>query len=216
MSEGDKDSGQAATPHTPTPPTDPSPPKVEIEAPAGIVRGGTTSSEWDKQYQQKLADAEERRKQAAADAALSKIPIEAGGAKSYTHHFSHPVHSPKVLIEYHGSKKEPIMEMLCELVLDDVTGDSILQFVCPKCVSRGVHSAEAQCTARAKNRAWHLDMRGAGMYRKAQTVDLLGNPTVEMYIHAGSIMDTDALVCPHYNCGSKFKIHKNIMYDFWG
>lgn len=179
-----------------------------------IVRGGTTSSAYDMEQAKRVADADARRKQLDADMKLGNTPIEQGGGMMFSHHFADPLATPKVHIRYVNSKKETIMDMLCELVYDEISDNKLLQFVCPKCVQRGVHPGEAQCTVRDANRKWHLDARGAGGISRAETVDLQGRPKLERYLNAGVIMDTDLLVCPNYNCGAKYKIHKNMMYDW--
>lgn len=200
------------------PNSDPSPVVDDLEEASKvsmqfIVRGGTTTSAWDKEQARREADAEVRRKQLDADRRLASIPLEQGGAMMFDHNFADPLTTPKVHIRYVNSKKETIMDQLCEMVTDDISGDTILQFVCPKCVMRGIHPGDAQCTVRDSNRKWHLDTRTSGM-AKIQTVDMRGRPVLEPYLNAGMIMDTDVLVCPAFNCGAKYKIHKNMLYDW--
>lgn len=179
-----------------------------------IVRGGTTSTAYDNEQARRVADAEQRRKQLDADVKLGTTPIEQGGGRMFNYNFADPIATPKVHLQYVNSKKEVLMDQLCELVTDEISGNKILQFVCPKCVMRGVHPGEAQCTVRDQNRQWHLDVKGAGGISRVETVDMHGRKLLEPYLNAGVVMDTDVLRCPNFNCGSSYKIHKNMLYDW--
>jgi hypothetical protein len=179
-----------------------------------IVRGGTTSSAYDMEQARRAADAEKRRKQLDRDIKIGTTPIEQGGGRMFNYNFADPLATPKIHLKYVNSKKEVVMEQLCELITDDISGNKILQFVCPKCVMRGIHAGEAQCTVRDGNRKWHLDTKGAGGIAKVQTVNLRGDKVLEPYLNAGTVMDTDLLICSNYNCGARFKIHKNMLYDW--
>lgn len=175
-----------------------------------LVRGGTTSSAYDKELQQRMADAEVRRAEADADRKVAQVPIEQGGGLLFENKLADPLTGPRVLIKYVGKTKEVLMEQLCELVADELTGDHMLIFVCPECFRRGVPSQFAQCHVRSKHRQWHLDLREAGQVKAARNSDSIGG--IEYYTHAGNIMDTDVLRCDGVNCGCSFKIDKNIMY----
>lgn len=175
-----------------------------------IVRGGTTTSAFDNEMAQKMADAEVRREEDEKVKKIGQIPIEQGGGVMYEANFSDPTASPKVLIKYVGKGKEVRMEQLCELVFDDTSGDHMFIFVCPECFNRGIPSGFAQCHVRASHRAWHLDTKTAGEVKAVKNSD---NPRgIEYYQHAGDIMDSEILRCDGPNCGCAFKIHRNIMY----
>lgn len=175
-----------------------------------LVRGGTTTSAYDKELQQRMADAEVRRAEADADKKIGQVPIEQGGGLVFEHKLADPMTGPRVLIKYVGTTKEVLMEQLCELVEDDTSGDSMFIFVCPECFRRGIPSGFCQCHVKAKHRAWHVDRRTAGQVLAAKNSDAPGG--IEYYTSAGEIMDTDVLRCDNVNCGSAFKIHRNIMY----
>jgi hypothetical protein len=199
-------------PSEPASPETPSAAEPPAEGPYKLttwVQGGTTSSRFDTQLAEQVADAKARRAEYDAENKLGAIPIEHGGAALYAHQFADPVASPKVALYYEYRDGRAITE-LCELVTDDITGEKILIFVCPECVARGVNQGFAQCRVSDKNRAWHIDEKGAGEVRWAE------NPTVpggrEFYRSAGTIMDTDALRCAGVGCGCTFKVHKNRLY----
>lgn len=175
-----------------------------------MVRGGTTSSAFDNELAEKMADAELRRAESAADRKVGEVPIEQGGGLVYENKLTDPQYSPRVLLKYVGAGKEPLLEQLCELVKDESTGDHLLIFVCPECFRRGIPSGFAQCHARASHRAWHIDTREAGQVKSAKNTDKLNG--VEFYVSAGIIMDSDILRCDNVNCGGAFKIHRNVMY----
>lgn len=179
-----------------------------------IVRGGTTSSRYDKEQARRKADAERRRRQLDADIQLGTTPIEQGGGRMFTYNFADPIATPKVHLKYVNSKKEVLMDELCELITDNDSDEKILIFVCPKCVMRGIHPGEAQCSVRDTNRTWHLDTKGAGFIEKVETVDMQGRKVLEPYLNAGMVMDTDVLTCSNFNCGASYKIHKNMLYDW--
>jgi hypothetical protein len=175
-----------------------------------LVRGGTTSSAYDKEMQQRIADAEVRRAEADADRKIAQIPIERGGGMIFENKLADPMTGPRVLIKYVGRTKDVLMEQLCELVADEMSGDHMLIFVCPECFRRGVPSGFAQCHVRSKHRQWHLDLKDAGTIKSVRNSDMPNG--LEFYTHAGSIMDTDVLRCDGTNCGASFKIHNNVMY----
>ena len=191
----------------PTVPMDPEAWNLTIK-----VMGGTTTTKFDNDLAQKRADANERRKQYDQETAIGRTPIEQGGGMVFDHKFTDPLMSPKVKLEYRGRTKDMIFEMLCELVVDEVTDAHTLIFVCPECVKRGVDQQFAQVHANNKNRAWHLDKKNAGTPRRAEDSGPDGKARYAIYTHAGDIMDTDEMRCPHPNCGCVYKIHKNILY----
>ena len=222
---------QASTPIPPTLPTGTAPPaptglifpdataprltldtlpegqKCRIQA---LVRGGTTTGAYDKEMQQRLADAEVRRAEDEADRKIAQIPIEKGGGLMFERKLTDETSNPRVHVTYVGRTKEKISEQLCELVFDELMGDHMLIFVCPECSRRGVPSGFAQCHAKSKHRSWHVDTRGAGEVKAVRNSDSAGG--IEYYVSAGTIMDTDVLRCDGVNCGCAFKIHKNVMY----
>lgn len=175
-----------------------------------LVRGGTTTSAFDKELAQRKADAEVRRAEADADKKIGQVPIEQGGGLVFEHKLADPMTGPRVLIKYVGAGKDVLMEQLCELVEDETSGDNLFIFVCPECFRRGIPSGFCQCHARSKHRAWHVDKRTAGQVLAAKNSDAHGG--IEYYTSAGEIMDTDVLRCDNTNCGCSFKIHRNIMY----
>lgn len=175
-----------------------------------LVRGGTTTSAFDKEIQEKLADTEHRRAEDAADRKIGTIPIERGGGLVFEHKLADPMTGPRVYLQYVGQGREVLSEQLCELVEDDTSGDRLLIFVCPECVRRGIPMTFAQCHARAKHRAWHVDRREAGRVKAVKNSDAPNG--IEYYTSAGVIMDTDVLRCDQTNCGCSFKIHRNVMY----
>jgi len=181
-------------------------------APELLVRGGTTSSAYDKEMAMRLSEADERRAQDAAERQLGTIPIEQGGALNFERKLADPVESPRVLLAYVGWGKEIIHEQLCELVHDDTAAvpHNILIFVCPECHRRGVPAQFAQLHVRDMHRRWSIDTREAGQVKAVKNSAVAGG--IEFYTNAGRIMDTDALRCDNVNCGAAFKIHKNRLY----
>lgn len=183
-----------------------------ILSPEVLVRGGTTTSNYDKEMAFRLSESARRRDEDAAEKRMGKIPIELGGALNFERKFTDVNQSPRVLLEYVGWGKEAIHEQLCELVYDDLQTPpcNILIFVCPECFRRGVPSEFAQIHVRDNHRQWAIDTRGVGETKAVKNDAMPGG--IEFYVYAGSIMDTDVLGCDNANCGAKFKITKNRLY----
>ena len=188
-----------------TSPTEPSPPPVTDEPwrTQVWVRGGTTTSRFDNLIAKQHADAEARRAEQDADRAA----VRNEGARMYSHNFTDSISDPKVILRFNDTKLGVDIEMMCELVLDDVSGENLLLFLCPDCLARGIPSDLAQRRVSERARAWHLDTRDRG--KMGRYTDAWGRP--QMYLKAGTIVDTDILRCPEFGCTFACKIDGNIM-----
>lgn len=180
-----------------------------LEAPIDAwVRGGTSTSAWDRQIAETEAEAEKRRNQQDADRAICSVPVEQGGGKMFNHHFGHPTDDPKVLVEFVNSKKEVEFKMLCDVGVEHDGSGMWFVFVCPDCVSRGVPSGQAQLRVSDKHRKWFLDQRTLGTPIEWDDGD--GNR--QFFVSAGQIVDTEVLRCPNAHCTLAVRIHQNRMY----
>lgn len=186
----------------------------EVSAPIDAwVKGGTSSSAYDKELAQKRFDIADRQKQSVQDVIEARNPGPGGVGDSFSHSFSgfDPTQRPVCHVKLVNRRKEDTgVEMLVDVTMDE-QGKLMLTFVCPDCIERGVHQSFAQQTARDDHRAWFLDTNpktGAGM--PFQVINAWGH--VETHISAGEIMDTDTLRCSNPHCTFACKIHKNLMY----
>jgi hypothetical protein len=160
---------------------------------------------------QRKADAERRRNELDAQRKTASIPIEQGGAKMYSTNFTDS-HHPRVIVTYGD------MQILCELVKDDISGEWTLILTCPECVKNGAPQGEAQMTVRQGHRSWHIDERGRGEPDTYIDTDFRTGRKVKcVYVRAGTIKDTDILRCSHVACGgAKYRIDNNVMRRVFG
>lgn len=134
-------------------------------APMVIMKGGTTSSAYDRQLAiEKAAGEQGRAHQAKQQRAAA---FGAGHTKDGFVHASltslpmFDTTSPRVVLYYLNVDKTVRQECVSELaVLGD--GDTIFTLVCPKCLERGVSAGQAQMMVRKSHRKWELDMRRQG------------------------------------------------------
>ena len=173
---------------------------------AAWVQGGTRTSLHDKEFAERKADAERRRNELDSQRKLASIPISQGGAKMYNTNFTDTYH-PRVIIRY-GE-----MEILCELVKDDISGDWLLTLTCPECVKSGAPEDSAQFHIRQGHRNWHIDTRDAGKPLTYEDTDFCsGRKFKGICVSAGVIKDTDTFRCPNVWCGGvRYQIDNNIM-----
>lgn len=67
----------------------------------------------------------------------------------------------------------------------------------------------SQLHVRDAHRQWHVDRRGSGEVRSVRDESVEGG--LEFYTFAGNIVDTEELKCSNFNCGSAYRINKNVM-----
>lgn len=169
-----------------------------------FVRGGTISSAYQRELDQKKANADERRKaEDKRQAIAAKDPNNSrysntrlGGTKSHA-----------AIVLTLRNNDHVVDYIMCELSADssDPTGHGLMLTVCcPGCAKR-VGSAEAQMTIRSNHRHFELDTRRQG--------ELWVNPAdPQEFVHlAGTIQLTEAVTCPGLGCGWRFKIDDSIV-----
>jgi hypothetical protein len=153
----------------------------------------------------------------SGDVSLSKQEVaetlapEAGKiGSSHAHSFSgyNPQQRPCCHVKLVNSKKETELDMLVDVILDDASGQRMLVFVCPDCVSNNVPMASAQQCVRDTHRKWFIDERTAGQVFHVENA--WGEK--EIHISAGDIVDTDTFKCSNPFCRFKCRIHNNLMF----
>jgi hypothetical protein len=181
-----------------------------------FVKGGTTSTAWDrekkKQYEQSKARRAHQDRQRAAVAfagrhsgvsgALLTMDLGAGAAK------------PKVVLTYKAKDQALEQECLAEIALtaaspeaaavsDDVVG-MILVVVCPKCLERTGEQDDSQIMIKSWHREFWLD----------ETKKSVWVNSVDGSVHqiAGTVTAKDLMRCSALGCEWKFRIDESKLY----
>jgi len=178
-------------------------PPREVSAPmTSFVRGGSITSDFEKQLQAKRQDAERRRAEedkrrlaTLTDPNARISTTKLGGAGSHA----------SIVLEIRNSDGKAEEYIVCELTVDrdDETGQGLMLVVCcPFCAVR-FGSAEAQMTIRSRHRKFELDERRKG--------ELWVNPLIptEFVYLAGTIHLTDVTRCP--TCSRAFVIDNSVL-----
>lgn len=175
--------------------TKPSPPPTapaerEVSVPlTSFVRGGSVTSAYERQMQEKRADALRRR---AADDQQRKTTLVDPNARLSTTKLGGAGSHAAIVLEIRNSDGKAEDFIICELTVDrdDPAGLGLILIVCcPPCAVR-VGSDEAQMTIRSRHRRFELDERRKG--------ELWVNPNrpEEFVTLAGTIHLTEIVRCP--------------------
>lgn len=170
-----------------------------------IVKGGTTSSAYDKERAEQkriteLGRAQQDKQQAAAafgtgmtskgftSAHLTSLRMMDSG-------------SPRLVLYYLNRDKSIRQECVAELVMTP-DGDSLFTLVCPKCLERGEPHGSAQVMVRHSHRKFHLDQRKLG------TVVMLDDPFGKPFQVriCGTVTCEETLRCSNVGCSWAVKI----------
>lgn len=199
-------------------------PGAFIGVPVMFMKGGTTSSKYDRDMAEMRQDAAKRQSEDAAERRQSvKMPEKAKGDEaaakalresvigsaiaadkgiSYNHDMAG--RAPVCIIEIRSKDNAHHMFCQADLVVVEADGRPIpaLIVVCPRCVERGVDQKFAQLTLRQDNRKWYLDEKWKG-----QTwVDPITN---EPFLIAGVVELPERAVCTNTKCDFAFRINGN-------
>lgn len=178
--------------------------------PEAFVKGGTTSSAWDRQKARQYAESDARRayqdRQRRAVKRGAQMPNVMAGLLSKQ--LSHPANM-KVVLKYKAPDSALDQDCICELIRHPVPDDPtkqglILALVCPECTKRTGREDDAQCIIRSWVREFWLDER-PGIY-----IDPLTGIQVNV---AGTITTRDKVSCPALGCSWKFRIDNS---ELWG
>ena len=181
----------------------PAAPPREVSAPmTSFVRGGSITSDFEKQLQQKKQDAErrraeeEKRRQTTLTDPNARISTtKLGGAGSHA----------SIVLEIRNSDGKAEEFIVCELTVDrdDPSGHGLMLVVCcPFCAVR-FGSDEAQMTIRSRHRKFELDER-----RKGELWVNPNRPTEFVHL-AGTIHLTEVTRCP--TCSRPFVIDNSVL-----
>jgi hypothetical protein len=164
-----------------------------------IVKGGTTSSAYDKQrakqaHMSEVGRAHQDRQQAAAahGAGMTKDGFVHAKLTSLR---MHDTGSPRVVFYYLNRDKSVRQECVGEIVLTP-DGDELFTLVCPKCLERGEPHGSSQVMVRKSHRKFFLDTKQEG--KMVQLIDPYGVP---FYVRiCGTIFVDDLIRCSNFGC----------------
>ncbi len=168
-------------------------------APMVMMKGGSSTGNYDKMMAKKTADAEARRdhqdKQIAAsgqqmgkDGSVARL-----GSRSMVN-----ADSPRLVLKYLNKDRSVRQECISEIT--NVNGakqgtlDTMFSLVCPKCLERGIPQGEAQLFIRDSHRKFDLDPTKGG--------PVVVNTVVgrQMVLVCGVVSVRDIIKCSNYNC----------------
>jgi len=179
--------------------------------PAGaFVKGGTTTSAWDKRKQREYAEADQRRKH--QDSQRQAVKRAAGDpqyrAALFSMQLSSPAH-PKVCLLYKARDSAQDRQSICEIAITAHPDrpdqpDLKLFLVCPKCLERTGRQDDAQLMIQSHHRRFWLDESKAGIW-----VDSVSGVSYRL---AGTVTTDDLCSCTALGCDWKFRIDDSVLY----
>lgn len=194
-------------PPPPAPATEPAPalqgpaPARQIDGvPMMFMRGGTTTTNFDKYVMEFDADTKVRWAEQDKERAAASIPIERGGAQRLTKDLGSPTTHPVAVIQLllPGGREQ---FMQADVVIGE-EGDivtRVLVMLCPKCRQRGLPGHMCQIKIDDRNKRWTLDEK----YKGHVWVD---PDTNEALVLAGAVDIQDICSCPTPGCGFRFRV----------
>jgi hypothetical protein len=170
-----------------------------------IMKGGTSSSSYDKLMAKKNADAERRR--AHQDRQFEVAKRQNGADGSVARLGSRKMidgDSPRLVLRYLNRDGSIRQECISEItqVNGDKQGtlDTMFSLVCPRCLERGVPQGEAQLFVRDSHRKFSLNPAKAGPV-VVETV--FGRQVI---LVCGEVTVKDIVRCSNYNCNWSVRI----------
>jgi hypothetical protein len=192
--------------------------------PIAIVKGGTTSSRYDRELQRREADAERRRKH--EDRVRQIVATQEGGvARLGVTSFMRDM--PRVVFFYMNRDGTVRQECVSEInFTEGPTQGSVDMFftlICPRCLERGVPAGDAQLKVHNSHRKFFLreerhtvklGIHNSVVLGRGEIVDLRtpdGDPWT--VVVCGSISVQDILRCSNYNCNWAVRIDESRVYE---
>ncbi|NIR82910.1 MAG: hypothetical protein GWO40_05465 [Gammaproteobacteria bacterium] len=173
-----------------------------------FVKGGTTTSAWDKYKarQYKQSDAHRRHQDRQRDAV--KAASRSSGVRAALHsmQLSRP-DNPRVCLLYKARDSALDRQSICELVRTPTDQDEqafTLVLVCPKCLERTGRQDDAQIMVNSMNKRMWLDES-----KRALWVDQESGMS---YMLAGTITTGELCHCTALGCDWKFRIDDSVLY----
>lgn len=191
--------------------------KFDFGVPTVIVKGGTTSSSYDKEMARRQADAERRRDIQDAQAALSQQGASSqdgfsmarlGSARMITEQ------SPRLVLYYMAKDNSVRQECKSEITFYEHPTkpgemDMMFAMVCPRCLERGIAQGESQMLIKAVHRAFWIDEKLKGAVIPLR--DPWGN--LDPVIICGTVTVQDTIRCSNFNCTYAVRINDSKVYE---
>lgn len=184
-----------------------------------FVRRGTTTFAHDNMVAAAEEDANRRRKVADAERALSRIPIEDGGAKMFTHRMvdagkgavmTRPGQAggeAYVRLAYITNRGERVTrdgkEMVCLADIGVLEGGELfLMLVCPRCLNNKVPHGQCQMRVRQKNKWFDFDPTPTARAGDMKNGDVFVFED-RVYTSAGLVRESELFRCYQCNWGAR-------------
>jgi hypothetical protein len=179
------------------------------EVPTVFVKGGTTTSSYDKEIKRREVDAERRRAVQDAMYATRARGQRLGemvrlGSLAFVNQTT-----PRLVLSYLNADKTVRQQAISEVTLvpkEDEPNKWVTTFtmVCPRCVARGVPQGEAQMFIRDEHRKFWIDERRKGVV----TVEYAWGVRQTVFV-AGVVTVQDIVRCSNYNCDYACRIDQS-------
>lgn len=179
-----------------------------------LVKGGTTSSAYDRQLAEAKDNAEQRRAHQDRQFEMGARGIQDGEAASLHSMRLKDQGTPSLVLEYMARDKTVRQECIGEFTMvpmpDGQGMEPMFTLVCPRCLERGVPSDDAQLMVRNSHRRFDLDER------KKNTIKVVTNPVTGEpipIILAGTITCDDIIRCSNFNCNWAVRIDDSKVWE---
>lgn len=172
-----------------------------------FVKGGTTSSAWDREQKRQYRSSDARRRHQDRQRAAVRAAAGNPGIRSalLSRQLSAP-QNPKVVLTYKARDGALDQEAICELI-DESAGDQKqyrLLLVCPKCLERTGRQDYAQTMVTSREKRMWLDESKKGIW-----VDPASGMSYRL---AGTITTGELCSCTALGCDWKFRIDDSVLY----
>jgi hypothetical protein len=192
--------------------------KFDFGVPTVLVKGGTTTSAYDRDMAKRRADAERRRAIQDGQAAVARRgPTRDQGGFSLGRFGSARMiteDSPRLVLFYMNKDKTVRQECKSEVTFyEHPTNpgemDTMFAMVCPRCLERGVAQGESQMLVKSAHRKFWIDERTKGAVVALR--DPWGN--LDPVIICGTVTVQDVVRCNNYNCDYAVRISDSKVYE---
>ena len=177
-----------------------------------IVKGGTTSSAYDKERakQQQVTELgrSHQDRQVAAAAQGDRMTKEGFVSSHLTSLRMMDTGSPRLVLFYLNKDKSIRQECVAEIVVMP-DGDSLFTMVCPKCLERGESHGSSQVMVRNSHRKFHIDPRKLG------TIVMLNDPFGQPFQVriCGTVTCEEILRCSNVGCTWAVQVSESKVYE---
>lgn len=174
----------------------------DIQNPMAVfVKGGTSTSRNDERLEREFQDAERRRDRAAREKALSRVPIEQGGALQHEANLRGPQGATYVPIWYvdrYGNRYAPGIADIVMGTTDDPL-EVLIILICPRCAMKKPHLQDCVVKIQRSNRNFEFRPHVGKFFLYDD-----GDGPVR-YRSAGNIVASERFTCPHCDWAARFE-----------